>query len=147
MRSQSHPNTVGLLTDEGEEEFTEEEEEEEEGVSTEGKEGRSPALLLSLMGMPGYTLPGCVLGVNLCSPFLLHVGGGYAHIHACLHTSVLRPKTDIQDLLDHFPLHSLRQGLLIELRVHGFASLASQAAWDSFSYLQLSGITRATMVI
>lgn len=46
VRSQSHLNTVGLLTDE-EEEFTEEEEEEEdqeEGVSTEGKEGRSSAL-------------------------------------------------------------------------------------------------------
>lgn len=85
MRSQSHPNTVGLLTDEGEEEFTEEEEEEEEGVSTEGKEGRSPALLLSLMGMPGYTLPGCVLGVNLCSPFFLHVGGVCTHTRVSAH--------------------------------------------------------------
>lgn len=134
VRSQSHPDTVGLLTDEGEEEFTEEEEEEEESVSTEGKEGRSPALVLSLIGMPGYTLPGCVLGVNLRSLLLLHMGVGGMHTYTrvctllCSGVPMQRPKTYIQDLLDHSPLHSLRQSLLIELRVHGFASLASQAA-------------------
>lgn len=154
MRSQSYPNTVGLVTDEGEEEFIEEEDDEEEGVSTEGKEGRSSALVPSLTGMPGYTWPGCVLSVNLGSPLLLHVGGMHIHTHACLHTCVLRgavptqrPKADIQDLLDHSPLHSLRQGLLIEPRVHGLASLASQAAQDPFSYLLSSGITGATVVI
>lgn len=62
MRSQPHPDTIGLLTDEEEEEeeFIEEEADEEEGVTTEGKEGRSSALVPSLVGMPGYTLPGCV---------------------------------------------------------------------------------------
>lgn len=41
------------------------------------------------------------------------------------------PKVGIQDLSDHSPLHSLRLGLLIEHRVHGFASLASWVAQGS----------------
>lgn len=41
------------------------------------------------------------------------------------------PKVGIQDLSDHSPLHSLRLGLLIEPRVHGFASLASWVAQGS----------------
>lgn len=98
---------VGLAADEDEEEFTEEEADEEEGVSTEDKEGRSSALVPSLIEMPGYTLPGCVPSVYyyLGSPLSLHIRMS-AHLCAQACSPMQGPKAAIKDLLDHSPLDS-----------------------------------------
>lgn len=45
LRSQSHFKSIGLVTDEDEEEFIEDEEDLEEGVSTEEKEGENSTFL------------------------------------------------------------------------------------------------------
>lgn len=126
---QPHPKTTVLVTDEDEEEFIEDEEDQEEGVSTEGKEGKKATILCpcalrdrcALLHIPGGG--GLVFIITFVLPFFctsevcVHTCM-LAHVCAqavCSGVSMQKFKADIEGLLDHFPLYSLRRALSLSL--------------------------------